>query len=266
MAMMRKDFHEERYEYLNGKDMEHSKEELRRNWWYYHKYFVVAGILVVIALLDILRIVFHVGETLPDYQIAYVGIDLLPDDTVTQLQELFSSIAEDANGDGQIVVQINQYSLNTNGEEDTETASVDAETQFYLDYAASDDASYRYAATIQIIGDLEAYDSFLFLLEDPVTFLENFGGLSYLDGTAPDADATDLENMYMAWTDSPVLAASQLGDYRTAVMDSQISGSSDQLLSGLYLGRRAFRENKSCSYPEACEKLWSRIIDMAAVK
>ena len=263
MAMIRKDFHPENYEYLNGKPVEHTEEEKRKNWWYYHKWSIAIAIAVVIAVLDILRIVFGIGETSPDYEIAYVGMDRLPDDTAAQLEEFFCSIGEDMNGDGKVTVQINQYTLDT--EDDTESSEADSEvdstTQFYLDYAASDSASYRYAATIQIIGDLEEYESFLFLMEDPESFEEAFGGLSYLDGSLPAEDAEDIENMYISWTDSPLLSSFTLGEYETTILDTTITGSSDELLSGLYLGRRGFWNNKSCKNADGCEALWNRIVE-----
>lgn len=83
--------------------------EKRRNWWHYHKWHVSLGLILLAALISITCHAIGFGETKPDYQIAYVGTDPLPDDTVSAVENLFASLGEDLNGDGKVSVLLTQY-------------------------------------------------------------------------------------------------------------------------------------------------------------
>lgn len=83
--------------------------EKRKNWWHYHKWHVSLGLILLAALISITCHAMGFGETKPDYQIAYVGTDPLPDDTVSAVENLFASLGEDLNGDGKVSVLLTQY-------------------------------------------------------------------------------------------------------------------------------------------------------------
>ena len=83
--------------------------EKRKNFWYYHKFHILIAILCA-AVLGWTVYVF-VSQVSPDYQIAFVTVDDYPDTVIRQMEEQISTIAEDRNGDGQVVVRINYYHM-----------------------------------------------------------------------------------------------------------------------------------------------------------
>lgn len=160
--------------------------EKRKNFWYYHKFHILIAILCA-AVLGWTVYVF-VSQVSPDYQIAFVTVDDYPDTVIRQMEEQISTIAEDRNGDGQVVVRINYYHMLP---EDT------ADANAYLANAA------------KFQGDIAVGESMLFLIDDEC--LTNFctgnaGLFTYKDGSTPSHDATDLENLGRKWTEFPFLA------------------------------------------------------------
>ena len=245
MAMIRKDFHQENYKHLTTDELQLTAQEKRANWWHYHKWHVIIGAILLFCLCDILKDVLHIGETYPDYQFAYVGTNSLPDDTVTALTAYLESIGEDLNKDGKVVVEIHQYA----SEDDEETNS--------------DSAYYQYASEVSLLADITDNDSFFFLLEDPKEFETANAALAYLDGSLPSDTARDYENMYIAWTDSPLLMEADLGDFTTDTLGYEASGDSNALVQGLYLARRGFWSEETCDNYEGCVELWNRLIEDA---
>ena len=66
--------------------------------------------------------------------------------------------------------------------------------------------------------------------------------------------------MYISWTDSSLLSQADLGSYNYESMGYSIEGSSDELVSGLYLARRGFWGEETCENLEGCEALWEKIL------
>ena len=100
------------------------------------------------------------GETLPDYQIAYVGKSALPEDTAHAIEAAFAQYGEDLNGDGIVSVKLNQYVSDT---EDVENAS-----------------TYALAAQMQFLSDMNAEESYFLLLDDPDAFSAGLSGTCQL--------------------------------------------------------------------------------------
>lgn len=226
------------------KPVELTAKERRANWWYYHKWHVVLGVILFLALADIGAHVLGIGKVRPDYQIAYVGSADLPEDTVTALETALAELGTDCNGDGRVIVQLNQYA--------SAAGSGD-----------SDAAMYAYAASTALMADLESCDSYFFLLEDPDAFQRNYQILRRLDGSLPDEYDRDYESCYLLWTDCPVLAALPLGGYSETVLTQEISGDSQTLLSGLSLARRGFWTDKAAKYSSECDILWDALTEGA---
>ena len=212
--------------------------EKRKNWWYYHKWFVVAGIVLLSILGSIVWNALH--QVKPDYQIAYVGGYALPDDTAAALEAGFAALGEDLNGDGSVVVQLVQYAS---------SGGTDAQTLM--------------AAEVKLMADLTECESYFFLLEDPEKFQLNYGSMRKLDSSHPVEAGTSGEGEYLAWTQCPVLARMDLGEYSYLLMGETVSGSSGELLSKLYIARRGFWEGKTVPYPEGCDALWEKITEGA---
>lgn len=214
-------------------------EEKRKNWWDYHKFHVVAGIVLLSILGSMVWNALH--QVKPDYQIAYVGTKALPDDTASAIEAGFAALGEDLNGDGQIVVQLMQY------------ASSDG-----------DDPQMTMAVQSKLMADLTGCESYFFLLEDPEGFQQNYGSLRRLDGSLPESEEALGEGTYVSWVQCPVLTQMELGEYSYPLMGGTVSGSSDELVSGLYIARRGFWTDKTVPYPEGCAALWEKITEGAA--
>jgi hypothetical protein len=239
MAWVTKDSVEQ-YDHTPEPPKEYTKKEKAQNWWYYHKVIVFAVVIGIVLVVWFVKDVAF--QTRPDVQIGYIGRYDLPNDTVTALQDALTPYCSDLNGDGKVVVQVNTYTVDFNAEND----NTDAYTQM--------------AGVTRLSADLgESGALYVMLIEDPAGFQSSTGGLAYLDGTTPEDDATDWQNMVYRWTDCPVLAGMDLGDYDgyTAVDDA--TGSNQSVLSTLYVGRRAVLDEAQAEHYADGEELWQAL-------
>ena len=219
----------------------YTKAEKAGNWWHYHKWQVVIIIILLVVIACIIKDTFF--RTQPDYQIGYVGLQELPTDTAEALTTALESFCDDRNGDGQVVVQLNQYAVDLGQDSD----NTDAYTQM--------------AGVTRLSADLSSKEgSYIYLLEDPEVFQSYTGGLRYLDGTVPEdnENATDWQNMVYRWTDCPVLAGLDLGDYASDAVQSE-SGSSQELMSRYYIGIRGAWNKDSADLLAGGEELWNKL-------
>lgn len=233
-------------EYLNKlareQEIEQKREltqkEKRQNWWHYHKWHVVLCVLAVLLVGNtIWEIVFNKGNV-PDYQVGFIGSDNLPADTVTALETALEALGEDLNGDGQVLVRVNQYLLNV------------------------DDANYMvsYGAQAQLMADTTDYQLFYFLMEDPKRFQEQYGLLAYPDGTVPNEFEEISEELWLSWAECPGLTGLPLGSFTLEAVDENVTGDSQELLSGLYVARRAVWSEAEFEDLEGFETLWEKLI------
>ena len=200
-----------------------TKAEKRRNWWYYYKYHVVIGLVLLGICVSILCSALGVGQRKPDYSIAWVGTTSLSDEAVSLLQERFAALGKDENGDGEIIVQVNQYVSYSTGD--------------------SDSLYFAQAARTQLIGDIESCDSYFFLLEDVNDFQLEMHVLCRFDGSLPADDDFSAENMSVYLSDCPAL------------------GQLPEELSCLSLGRRGFWSEKTTDFLQGCEALWAAVTE-----
>ena len=210
-----------------------------KNWLHYHWVYLVIAAVVLWVGISWLANALHWGETLPDYQIAYVGKNSLPEDTARAIESAFAQYGEDLNGDGAVCVRLNQYVSDT---EDKENAS-----------------TYALAAQMQFLSDMNAEDSYFLLLDDPAHFQLDYQALANWDGTPPgDSDYT-AAGKTVCWADCPALAEADLGTYQTTVLGTTVTGENAELVENLYLGRRAFYEDakaeKAARAREGAERL-----------
>ena len=212
--------------------------EKRKNWWYYYKWHVVIGAGLLAIFGSIVWNALH--QIKPDYQIAYVGTNVLPDDTAAAVEACFAALGEDLNGDGKVVIRLVQYAS-----------------------SGGTDAQAVMAAEVRLMADLTECESYFFLLEDPERFQQNYGSLRRLDGSLPVDAGTSGEGMYLAWEQCPVLTQMELGEYSYPLMGAAVTGSSNDLLSKLYIARRGFWTEKTTPYPEGCKALWEKITEGA---
>ena len=101
--------------------------------------------------------------------------------------------------------------------------------------------------------------SSVFLLYDPAGFQESTGSLRYLDGTLPEAGSdSDWWNMVYRWTDCPVLAGLDLGEYRADTTHAQC-GDSQAYLADFYVGMRGAWNTGTEENLAGGEELWQAL-------
>lgn len=201
-----------------------TKAEKRKNWWHYYKWYVICGIVILLILCNVIGNTLGIFDKSPDFQIAYVGDAELSQDTISALEAAFASIASDFNGDGEIIVKINQYTNNSEN-------------------PVPDMAYYAYASEIALIGDIEDCDSYFFLMEDPEHIQKEYQLLAAFDGSCPDETDYTVEDKVIPWKDCTIAA-----------------GNNQDPLSCLYLGRRCFYTDATTDNVEKCSDLWNTIV------
>lgn len=220
--------------------VELTQEERRKNWWHYHKWHVAIGLSLTLLAVYLLCQALGVGQIIPDYQIAYVGTDALPEDTAAAIETQFAALGEDLNGDGKVVVRLNQYAS-----------------------AGSADVQVSAAASVTLMADLLECESYFFLLEDPERFQQDYHVLRRLDGSQQEDGPWTAEGTRLGWNQCPVLTGMDLGGYAYQLMGETVTGDSGELVDRLYLARRGFWTEKTCKYPEGCDALWEKLTEGA---
>lgn len=228
------------YEWLARNEKPEEPRELtpaekRKNWWFYNKWFVLLGVLLAVIAMDIVW--NSLSRVQPDYRFAYVGSNPLPDDTVSALQTALAELGEDANGDGKTTVEIIQYVSGTDAGEET-------------------------ASQVTLVADIVECESYFFLLENPEDFQRMNNVLRYLDGTLPPEDA-GAEGTFLLWSQCPVLAGLELGDYVSLVLGQTATGRSQDVLANLAFARRSFWTEKTAANLSACDALWEILTEGA---
>jgi hypothetical protein len=219
-------------EYLKWKYRNEQPEEKHgdtgrnwKNWFHYHKWFLLAGVIVLGMLGSLFSAMFGIGKTKPDLEVAAAVSVLLSDEDLHSMEEQFAHLAGDYNHDGKTVVRVHYYRLNT----PDHTPENDDEARIY------------YASEIQLAGDLEECDSFLFLMDDPDRFQRTFQILSLRDGSEPE-EYTDASGC--------------------TVHLSEIEGFSEiPAAENLYLARRRFPKTQTVKHLSECETMWKSITE-----
>lgn len=88
------------------------KEETRKkidNFWYYYKIHVLVVVFILfVASVFIKDIVTKVDY---DYSVAFVTEEMMTDEEISSIQSVFEREAEDLNGDGEIHVEVQNYTI-----------------------------------------------------------------------------------------------------------------------------------------------------------
>ena len=88
------------------------KEETRKkidNFWYYYKIHV----LVVVFILFVASVIIKdiVTKVDYDYSVAFVTEEMMTNEEISSIQSVFEGEAEDLNGDGEIHVEVQNYTI-----------------------------------------------------------------------------------------------------------------------------------------------------------
>ncbi len=113
---------------------EQSKKSKWNNWWYYH-YKLVIVILVIIAV-AVVYVHGLVTQVHPDLNIGYVGTLNISEEASEALTDELAKYVEDVNGDGQVVVRLNNYYFPGIDSSETADMSEIVQAQFYSDLNA----------------------------------------------------------------------------------------------------------------------------------
>lgn len=211
-----------------------------KNWWYYHKWYVICGLIVLGIFIDVVGNALGLWTKKPDFQIAYVGQAELPPDTVAALEQAFASLSSDFNGDGTVLIQVNQY---------LDTQNID-----------NDAAYFQVASEISLVGDISTCQSYFFLTDQPELFQQKYHLLAAPDGSCPAGTDFSTQDKVLSWADCPALSSQDLGSYSGYVLGQEITGDNQELLSRLYLGRRCFHSDDRTKNADQCSELWERLL------
>ena len=168
------------------------KKRSRANWWYYNWGIVTVAAMVIVGVAYVAHGLLTTVD--PDYTVAVVTAEALPDEAVQRLQTTLADYAEDANGDGAVIVQVNNY-----------TWSADA---------ALTDMNGQMAGATQMNTDLANGESKIWILDDPEGFEQAYGALSEKLGA-------EWQTKLIPWRSQPALSRLELGSYNTAADGSQ---------------------------------------------
>ncbi len=121
-----------------------------KTWWWYHK----THVLIAVAVLAVILYSFLPNLLAPkaDYALAVISTSSCPEETLSAVEALFETLADDSNEDGRVLIGVNVY-----------TADLSGQTEGVLDYQAAA------ALDADLIGKI----SCLFLLDNPSGFIEN---------------------------------------------------------------------------------------------
>lgn len=208
-----------------------------KNWWHYRKWYVIIGVVLLVSACSLIGNALGLFTKSPDLQIAYVGKAALPQDTINAIEQIFTSLAEDYNEDGEIIVQINQYV--------GDSQTTDAEAAYY-----------QYASEVTLIGDISAVESYFFLMDDPQTFQQEYQLLASPDGSCPNQADYSATDKVILWSGCPLLSEAEAGSYTETVAGQTITGNNQEVLADLYLGRRCFYTDKTTDNTDECSALW----------
>lgn len=216
--------------------------EKRKNWWHYHKWHAATGLALAVLGVYLVCQALGVGQVRPDYQVAYVGTDALPDAAAAAIESAFAALGEDLNGDGRVVVRLNQYPS-----------------------AKGIDPGLAASGQVALMADLLECESYFFLLEDPGPFQASYHVLCRLDGSRQEEGPWTAEGTYLPWNQCTSLAGMELSGYSDELLGGTAEGEGAGLVSGLYLARRGFWTEKTAAYPEGCAALWEKLTEGAVL-
>ena len=168
------------------------KKRSRANWWYYHWGIVAVAAVLAVSVIYVAHGLLTTVD--PDYTVAVVTAQPLPDQAVQSLQTALEACAADANGDGAVIVQVNNYTWSAN-------ASLTEQNQ-------------QMAGATQMNTDLANGESKIWILEDPDGFEQAYGALREKLGE-------NWKTQLILWSQQPTLSKLDLGSYNTAADESQ---------------------------------------------
>lgn len=146
-------------------------KEKWKTWWWYHRVHVL--IAVVAAAIILYSFLPGILAPKPDCSVAVISLSGMPDEIMASLEERFQLAAEDVNGDGRVLIEMNLYMADLSGETP---------------------GTLNYSEAAKLDADLVGNYSSILLIDDPEGFSSNTvtpiepavlcSSLSFFDGLA----------------------------------------------------------------------------------
>lgn len=203
---------------------ERTRREKWSNWWHYHWKQLVAAAALLAGLGWLASAALLRPET--DYQIALVTAGTLTSEETQTLKDAVAAVAPDRNGDGQVLITVNDIQL------DFRTESTDGAVMQAM--ASNID---------KLHADLYNCQSCIFIMDDPEQFQANMEALGLPQDGSPAPDA-DWQELVVPFRQSPALSSIE---------------SLGQSTEGLYLGRRASLTEADARALEGSDALWEAL-------
>lgn len=187
-----------RYDYLK-KDIpppeppkEYTKKEKRQNFWHYYKWHFVVGFAILAIVFSFIYSI--ATKVQPDYTIGLISGTSYPEGMVKNLETGLKEFGYDRNGDGETIVIVNQYTLQLSEED------------------SGGDPNMQAANMTRLVGDLQMFESMIFLTPQVEKVQQAQGFFAYNDGTSPVEGAeVDYSKMGIKWADCKALTTLPLG-------------------------------------------------------
>ncbi|MEG0768796.1 MAG: hypothetical protein RSG59_02645 [Ruthenibacterium sp.] len=234
-----------------------TRREKLDNFWYYHKWHILFGALALFLVCMFLHDIL--SQVDPDYQLAVLNTAALTEDTITSLQENLTPFADDRNGDGKIVVEVQQYTL-------APTGGVPADSAVSGDASgtATVDAYMQMTGATRLMADAQVGMSMLFLTDRVEAFQQSDELFAYNDGTAPaQGAAVDYTRMGVPWTSCPKLLSLPLGEVKgfdgIPLCTVQETLSDYVLVKRIFDGSSLEKKEKLRSYYESSSALFDTL-------
>lgn len=195
-----------------------TKQQKLQNFWYYHKWHLLLGVLGVILVICVIVSIASVVS--PDYQITLLSPVTRSSLALEELQELLTPYGKDLNGDGKVIVQVQQYILATR-EEDLETIN----------------PQINMAGNAQLQGDAQIGGTVIFITDDFEALQKKQGFFADLDHLYAPYDPAKTDGTYfIPWEDCKVL--NQLDFSKETSMDSIDQLNTEEEFAGTVLCMR----------------------------
>lgn len=234
------------------------------NFWYYHKIHVIIGAVAAVFAAFIISSSLHTVH--PDYNVAMIVQHYYPDAVTDAIGKEMEKYGKDLNGDGKVVVQVNQYYFppsDASGGTSGGSASVLSSGSAGTGAQNAGDAQMVVANRTKMAGDLSLGTSIIFLTDDASFRSQEIDGsrlFAYLDGSTPKAGAADFDRMRVP------AAKTRLAGVKIR-SDDLPSGTAlrvGDVLPDLSISLRAYYgtsiEGKQKDYYEASKALFRKIV------
>ena len=181
------------------------------------------------------------------------------------LGQALSGLVEDANGDGQALAQIRSYQLDLEGLDASINASSTGTSTVQDVGGAMNEMTNGYMQMAQstvLNADLTTGEAVIFLVDEPEAFQRTYGVLSAADGTTVSEEDPLNGVEWFAWSDCPVLASLDLGEYITATGETV---DCQEYMSRFVVARRGYGD-KTPPYLDAGVALFETVTEGATAQ